>query len=234
MNWCDIIFVEVIELKIELSDFVIESDKDVDYINDVISTLESGTSDILNFFELEKLSKKKLVRVFTDREKYKEHMLKFVPIFKEWMCADVYDGNINLLDIAEARKSEEHKDMDLDEFEKCILHEFVHACQQEIYSNSGGNSWYWEALATNLSGQHYNLRDLSNCDFNSLQKDFYNTKYNYSYSFTLGNFMIKNYSKNELLEYIRNPGLLKDNANNIFELAKKAQLEEKATIHEIK
>ena len=222
MNWCDIIFVEVIQLKIELSNFVIESDKDVDYINDVISTLESGTSDILNFFELEKLSKKKLVRIFTDREKYKEHMLRFVSEFKEWMCGDTCDGNINLLEIDEARKSNHHKDMSLDEFTKMILHEFVHSCQQEL--SSKGVTWYWEALATNLSGQDYEQINLSNCDFNSLRTNFNNTKNGYQYAYTLGKFMLENYSKDELLEYIKNPDLLIKDADSIFESVKKYQL----------
>ncbi len=38
------------------------------------------------------------------------HLLLFVKEFKEWMCADTYDGNINLLEISEARKSKEHAD----------------------------------------------------------------------------------------------------------------------------
>ena len=210
-------------MKIELNNFVIEFDKDIDYISSVISTLENETYEILNFFELEKLSKKKKVVIFTDREKYKEHMLKYVPEFKEWMCADTYDGNINLLEIGEARKANSHKNMTIDEFTKCILHEFVHSCQQELNLNSGGNGWYWEALATNLSGQDYDEIDLSLCDFERLQKEFYNVKGCYSYSFTLGKYMLENYSKERLLEYIKNPILLKEDAIDIFDKVKNSQ-----------
>lgn len=214
---------EVIFIKIKLNNFIIECDKELSYIEDIILTLENNTYNILNFFELDKLSEIKKVIIFNKREKYKEHMLQFVPEFKDWMCADTYDGNINLLEISEAKKSEEHKDMNLDEFTKCILHEFVHSCQQELNSNSGGNSWYWEALATNLSGQKYTEVSLSNCDFSKLQSDFYSVKNAYSYSFTIGKYMLENYSKNKLLEYIKNPNLLKKDAYNIFALAQQSQ-----------
>jgi len=211
-------------MKIELNNYIIEYDKDINYIDEIISTLQNNTHDILDFFELDKLSQKKRVIIFTDREKYKEHLIPYVKEFKEWMCADTYDGNINLLEISEARKSTEHSDMTLTEFIKCILHEFVHCCQQELNANSQGTAWYWEALATNLSGQDYTPISLSDCNFDNLQKDFNGTKNGYSYSFTLGKFMIENYPKEKLLEYVKNPSLLKTDANEIFNLAKQSQI----------
>lgn len=211
-------------MKIELNNFIIETDKYINYIEDIISVLENKTCNILDFFELDKLSKKKKVIIFTDREKYKKHLIPFVKEFKDWMCADTYDGNINLLEISEARKSNEHKDMSFDEFIKCILHEFVHSCQQEFNVSADETSWYWEALATNLSGQDYNEVSLNNCDFESLKKDFNGTKNGYQYSFTLGKFMLENYSKEKLLEYVKNPDLLKLDANLIFQLVKESQI----------
>ena len=211
-------------MKIELNNFVIEADKEISYMSNIISTLENDTAKILDFFELQKLSKKKRVVIFTNREKYKEHLLPYVSEFKEWMCADTYDGNINLLEISEARKSKEHKDMNMDEFVKCILHEFVHSCQQEWNANSFGVTWYWEALATNLSEQNYDVVSLLECDFKKLKEDFNNTSKGYSYSYTLGKFMLENYSKKQLLEYVKNPCLLKAEADCIFEDVKKSQI----------
>ena len=210
-------------MRIELSNFVIEYDKEIDYISNIISTLENDTIEILDFFELRKLSKKKKVVIFTDREKYKKHLLPYVKEFKEWMCGDTYDGNINLLEISEARKSKEHENMDLDGFIKCILHEFVHSCQQEYNSNSNGVSWYWEALATNLSNQDYSTVSLKTCDFEKLKRDFYDTEKGYSFSYTLGKYMLENYSKDKLLEYVKKPNLLKQDADDIFKKAKQLQ-----------
>jgi len=143
------------------------------------------------------------------------------------MCADTDDGNINLFDISEARTSTEHKDMDLDEFLKCILHEFVHSCQQEWSPNSNGTSWYWESLATNLSNQDYSPVSLVDCDFEKLKGDFNGTKNGYSYSYTLGKYMLENYSKDKLLEYVKNPDLLKRDADDIFQAAKQSQTNKK-------
>ena len=210
-------------MRIERPSFIIESDKEISYIDEVISTLEEHTYDILNFFKLEKLSQKKRVIIYTNREKYKEHLLPYVKEFKDWMQADTYDGNINLLEISESRKSEAHKDLTLEEFTKCILHEFVHASQQEINSNSKGVAWYWEALATNLSGQNYSIVDLSKCDFNKLQDDFNNTDYAYSYAYTIGRFMLDNYSQEQLLEYVKYPKKLKEDASKIFLAARQSQ-----------
>ena len=214
-------------MKIELNNYIIEYDKDINYIDEIISTLQNNTHDILDFFELDKLSQKKRVIIFTDREKYKEHLIPYVKEFKEWMCADTYDGNINLLEISEARKTNEHEDMDVEEFIKCILHEFVHSCQQEWNPNSNGTSWYWEALATNLSNQDYSTVSLQDCDFEKLKSDFNGTKNGYIYSYTIGKYMLENYSKEKLLEYVKNPVLLKQDADNIFERVKQSQINKK-------
>lgn len=100
-------------MKIDLNYFIIECDKNIDYIQNVIEVLENHTKRILDFFKLKNLSEKKKVIIFGDREEYKEHLKPFVKEYKEWMCGDTYDGNINLLDIFEARKSQKHKAMDI-------------------------------------------------------------------------------------------------------------------------
>ncbi len=203
-------------MKIELSNFIVEYDKEINYIQSIISTLENDTDKILDFFELDKLSQKKKVVIFTSREEYKKHMLQFVPEFKEWMCADTYDGNINLLEISEARKSKSHANMGVDEFVKDVLHEFVHSCQQELNTKSEGVGWYWEGLATNLSGQYFKPISLSDCNFEKLKNDFYDVNNCYSYAYTIGKYMLENYSKDKLLEYVKNPNLLKKDEDKIF------------------
>ena len=48
-------------MKIDLESFVIECDKEIDYIQEVISVLENNTKSILEFFKLKNLSAKKKV-----------------------------------------------------------------------------------------------------------------------------------------------------------------------------
>lgn len=210
-------------MKTEFNNFIIEYDKNIEYMPDIIQTLENNTQEILDFFDLKQLSKKKRIIIYTDREEYKKHMLKYVKEFKEWMCGDTYGGDINLLEIEEAKKSKEHKNMDIEEFTLCILHEFVHACQQELNNNSNGTGWYWEALATNLSGQSYKAINLEDCNFERLKNDFNNLPSAYNYAYTIGKFMLENYSKDKLLDFIKNPDLLKENADEIFTQAKEYQ-----------
>lgn len=133
-------------MKIETNSFIIESDKKIDYIDKILELLENDTKGILEFFNLEKLSKKKKVIIYSNVEKYKEHLLPYVKEYKIWMCGDTYDNNINLLDIDEARSKTVHNDMTFEQFYKGILHELVHACQQEINSNADGVEWFWESL----------------------------------------------------------------------------------------
>jgi len=46
-------------------------------------------------------------------------------------------------------------------------------------------------------------------------------------SYTIGKYMLENYSKEKLLEYDKNPVLLKQDADNIFERVKQSQINKK-------
>ena len=48
-------------MKVELENFIIEYDKEISYLNDLINTLLNNTRGILDFFELDKISNKKKV-----------------------------------------------------------------------------------------------------------------------------------------------------------------------------
>ena len=54
------------------------------------------------------------------------------------------------------------------------------------------------------------------CDFDKLQDDFNNTNYAYSYAYTIGRFMLDNYSQEQLLEYVKYPEKLKEERYNKF------------------
>ena len=199
----------------ETKEFIIEYDKDIDYIADLIKKLEQEVDRILNFFELKNLKKKKKIKIWTSRKAYQTHLEKYVPKYYEWMNADTFDGNINLLSIEEYRKTREHSDITLEEFLENIIHEFVHSCQQEINPDSKNVEWFWGALATNLGNPFDYTIDLK---FNEDQliNDFNSVPNNYEIAFTIGKYLLENYSHEDIMRYVRNPEILRKDARNIF------------------
>ena len=199
----------------ETKEFIIEYDKDIDYIADLIKKLEQEVDRILNFFELKNLKKKKKIKIWTSRKAYQTHLEKYVPRYYEWMNADTFDGNINLLSIEEYRKTREHSDITLEEFLENIIHEFVHSCQQEINPDSKNVEWFWETLATNLGNPFDYTIDLK---FNEDQliNDFNSVPNNYEIAFTIGKYLLENYSHEDIMRYVRNPEILWKDARNIF------------------
>ncbi len=210
-------------MKVELDNFVIFTDKKLDYLEDIERTLNNETKEILNFFELSALKEKKNVVIYGDIQKYKSH-IEQTSEYQEWMCGDTDDGNINLLELSEVQKTKAHKNDTLETFLQTIIHEFVHVCQQEVKCDYEGLIWFWEALATNLSKQERKNIDLQNCDFDKLKNDFSNVKNGYGYAYVLGNYMLETYGQKKVLDYVKNPDKLRQDEDNIFESAKKAQM----------
>ena len=205
---------------LEKNNFIIEYDENISYIPEIVDYLESKTNDIMSFFEIDKLSSKRKIVVYNDLELYKKHIEEYFD-YQDYMCADTNDGNINLLSKEEAHKTKEHKDMTIDDLKKTILHEFVHICQQEkeIEHIDYDIVWFWEALATNLGNpERFTKIEIKATneeinDFNSLQS-------NYLTAFTIGNYMLDNYSHEQILEYIKYPKLLLSDSSQILDDAR--------------
>lgn len=215
-------------MKVELDNFIIESDKEISYINDLINILENNTKDILDFFELDKISNKKRVVIYTDIEKYKEHISHYEE-YSDWICADTFDGNINLLDIEIVRKTETHKYMTIEGLLKVALHEFVHSCEQELGTCPKGNEWFWESLSTNLSGQEFDDINLKDFDFELFRnnfniKDIEISSRHYCAAYAIGKYILENYSKDKILEYIKYPDNLIEDTENIFDEVKNIKI----------
>ena len=208
---------------IELENFIIESNSDIKYKDEIINNLKNNTAKILNFFELEKLSKKIKIVIYDSHDEYRKHMEKHVAEFKDWMIGDTYGENMNLLAYDEVIKLDSHKNMTIDGFLKGILHEFVHVCQSEYGDNQRELLWFWEGLAVNLSGQPNKGKDLSSCDFSILKKDFNNVEGNYEYAYEIVKFILEEFSHDEVMEFVKNPESFKKIEYRIFEKAVEKQ-----------
>lgn len=204
----------------EKDNFIIEYDKEYDYLDSLVETLETEGKRILAFFDLEKLSEKQKIKIWSSIEEYKKHLEPYVEKYYDWMNGDTYDGNINMLDINECRKTHEHKDITMEKYLKIILHEYVHICQKEVTTNNKVISWFWEALATNLGNPYYKIVDIK-YDKESLSNNFQSLKNNYPTAYTIGKYMLENIPHNKLIYYVKNPDILYQDSDMIIENTKK-------------
>ena len=193
---------------LEKNNFIITYDENISYIPEVVDYLESKINTIMNYFELDSFNFKKQIVIYNNLETYKKHIEQFFKYY-DYMCADTNDGNINLLSLEEAHKTKEHKDMTLDELKSPILHEFVHICQQEkeLEHLDSDIVWFWEALATNL-GNPEAFSNISIKATNEEINNFNSLEQNYPTAFTIGNYMLENYSHEDILEYVKYPSKL--------------------------
>ena len=195
--------------------FIVECEESLPYINDLKLKLKQESDRILNFFELQELKKAKIIKIWTNKEAYQQYLEHYVDTYYDWMCADTYDVNINLLSIEECKKTEAHKNMTLKEMLENITHEFVHACQQEINKDSKNVEWFWEALATNLANPFDHVASMQ-CEDEELINNFNATPFAYEICYTIGKYLLENYSKEQILEYVKQPEKLRKEAKTIF------------------
>lgn len=203
----------------ETENFIIKSNKQITYIKEVLEYLNEQIPTILEFFRLQQLPVKKEIIIWTDINEYRKHVEQFTE-YKEWMCADTFDGNINMLSIEECHKTKTHEYTDINHFKTTIAHEFVHICHQTVQkSNKGFNdSWYWEALATNLGNpEQFDLSTI-NTSSDELINNFNDIKYGYGIAYTIGKYMLSTYDQETILDYVRNPEqIIKDTPRLIEE-----------------
>ncbi len=205
---------------LEKNNFIITYNENISYIPEVVDYLESKINTIMNFFELDSFNSKKQIVIYNNLEAYKKHIEQFFKYY-DYMCADTNDGNINLLSLEEAHKTKEHKDMTLDELKSTILHEFVHICQQEkeLEHLDSDIIWFWEALATNL-GNPEAFSSISIKATNEEITDFNSLEQNYPTAFTIGKYMLENYSHEGILEYVKYPSKLLVDSEKILNAAR--------------
>ena len=65
-------------MKKENENFIVECDENVDYIDDLVSTLEKEMQRILSFFEIPNLKEKKTIKIWNSREKYQAYLEQYV------------------------------------------------------------------------------------------------------------------------------------------------------------
>lgn len=199
------------------------NDIDEQYINNIIEVLSSRIKKIMNFFKLTSLKKKVKIIIWDSLENYRNNLEPYLRNenreYKEWMIADTFDGNINMLSITIVKSIKDRADYSLDEFLENIAHELVHICHREI-EVSDTSGWVYEMLATTLGDEKNHEIVPISVNLNEFEKDFDNIDNNYNIAYTVGKYLLEKYGKEYLYNLISNSNNLKARLPVLFEESK--------------
>ena len=134
--------------------------------------------------------------------------------------SDSPTNTIRILNIDDQLKYTVHKNADINKIKRTILYEIVHQCHHVYHNDYKQIAWFAEGLATNISNQEYELQRLEECNFFKLKNDFRHYNGNYKFSYTIVNYILKNYSEEEIIKLYSNLDYLRARADIIFEEAK--------------
>lgn len=194
---------------IETNNLVFEDQTDISYLNDLVFYVDEHEREVLEVFRIPKLSSKWKV-VIMPFEDFKNLMIKDYGVYEDYMAGHASSDEkiIRCLNVEDQIKYTKHKDTNLEKFQKQIVHEFVHACYSEV---AKGNRVHWfnEGLATYLSHQDKDFKDISNIDFNLLLNNF-NAMHGagYTAAYLIEKYIFENYSKEEIYKLIIDPHYL--------------------------
>ena len=201
----------------ELNNFIIESDTEVNYFDDIVDHIIINESSLFDFFNLKGFSSKVKISLMS-YEPFKLFILNKYGDIADWTRGDAdYNTNtIRVLNIEDQLKYTSHKGANLEQLKDTIMHEIVHACHNEHHRDYNETIWFAEGLATNLSNQNYLVVSLDECDFLALKNDFHHYKGGYAYAYTIVNFILNNYPKEEVDRLYSDPDYLRANADRLF------------------
>lgn len=211
-------------MKRELENFIIESDVQLNYFDDVVDYIANNERRILDFFKLGKLPNRVKILILS-YEPFKEFIISKYGEILSYICGDSNSSThtIRILNVDDQIKYITHKDADVEKIQDTALHEIVHQCHHIYITDYTGykqTTWFSEGLATNISNQKYEIQDLNQCNFDELKTDFRHYKGSYRYAYTIVNYVLNNYSDEEIEKLYKNPDYVRESANKIFEEAK--------------
>ena len=211
-------------MKRELENFIIESDVQLNYFDDVVDYIANNERRILDFFKLGKLPNRVKILILS-YEPFREFIISKYGEILSYICGDSNSSThtIRILNVDDQIKYTTHKDADVEKIQDTALHEIVHQCHHIYITDYTGykqTTWFSEGLATNISNQKYEIQDLNQCNFDELKTDFRHYKGSYRYAYTIVNYVLNNYSDEEIEKLYKNPDYVRESANKIFEEAK--------------
>lgn len=178
------------------------NEKSQNLVETINQTLASHFQRILNFWNIKKLDSHINIKIFSTLEDWKIFIESKGQKYEDYIvgCAD--GPNIFILSYDEYKKTNMHKNDSVDDFQKIIIHEFVHVCNNQICPPD--SFIMGEGLATYLADQRYNTNikiDYSKDDIFNFEKLCTLTNDLYSFSQKIVRILAQSASKEKLIEY---------------------------------
>ena len=184
-------------------------EKSKSLVQTVNEALNQNFKRILDFWEIQKLENYVEIRIFSDLEEWKKFYESFERgPYQDYIigCAD--GSKIYVLAYDEYKKTNVHKNDTVEDFQKIIIHEFVHICQNQISTPESTPSFIMgEGLATYLADQPYNHDikiDYPKEDIFNFEKLFTLTNDLYSFSQKIVRKIAEKVPHEKLIEYALN------------------------------
>ena len=205
---------------VETKNLIFEDYTDMPYLDEIVSYVSKHEQEILNFFRIPEFNPKWKVQ-FIPFEEFKNTMIQLRGKYEDYEAGLTQQSikTIKSLNIEDQIKYTKHKDCDINRIRKMIVHEFVHASYSVLLPNS--IQWFNEALATYLSHQDRELKDISDVDLTGLK--IFNDiapKGGYTYAYYIARYLFANYSEDEIYKLVSDRDYLIEKQNGIFEETK--------------
>jgi len=206
-------------MKLSFGELIIKnSNRKINYIDNLLKNIEIRFKDLLYFFNLEKINIPIQIVLWDNLEDFRNHEKskgrKNIP---NWLCGTASMKNnyhlINSLTLEELRKCESHKNATLQSLENLIIHELTHSVTRCFLPTQYKETKVWikEALATSLSHQSHSLR-FGQTISNLYKDDFID----YGAFHVIGDYLISQTSKEYIHELLINKNFLENQIPNIY------------------
>lgn len=208
--------------KYENDFFILNYNENDLYKDAIIGVLNTRTKPISEFFGIRQMDKKVQIKIYHSIEKFKDYLIPYLDDgqYYDWMMASTHDGNINVLSFECCQRTFSHKDITLKEYLDDIVHECVHSFHHALKGdNQTNNGWFHEALATNLSNQDFDECDID-CTLEELKENYGTVEKHYNISYTIGKYLLENYSREFILSLCKDENKLDEFAPKLFETVK--------------
>lgn len=199
--------------------FVIYYGNNEDFISKLSNNLEDKLTSVLSFFEIEKLNKKIIIKIISNKNEFDDIFYK-VHNFKPDLNGMGFYHNGEIIYLSyNGLAGTNHKNDSYETYINILIHECVHFIHGIITNDKMSLRCLNEGIALYL-GKQYNEIDYAkfNCELEDLLNQKNIDYYNY---YLLMCFLIDNYEKNYILKILKDSNYAYHELENIVSNLKK-------------